>query len=305
MPALTVTAPAKINLALSVGPPDAAARGMHPVSTWMVTIDLVDEMHLQRLPAGTLSRYAILWHPDARQRSEIDWSITSDLAVRAHLLLEKHTGDHFPVQMRLEKRIPVGGGLGGGSSDAAAMLRGINALFELDLGIESLESLAAELGSDVPFFVRGGSAVASGLGDQLDRHDSTPEMHAALVMPALQCPTGAVYAAFDELPGAALRHDAVRALAGDGSVAPAPESLFNDLASHAVRIRPDLEDLHAQLCSVAERPACVSGSGSCMFVLCDDAMHAATLAEHIDRSLNVPACAVRAWQEDHDLVINT
>jgi len=278
---------------------------MHPVSTWMVTIDLADDLHLQRLPAGSLSRYAILWHADAQQRSEIDWSITSDLAVRAHLLLEQHIGEQLPVQMRLEKRIPVGGGLGGGSSDAAAMLRATNILFELDLKEKQLESIAAELGSDVPFFVRGGSAVASGFGDQLDRHDRTPDLHAVLVMPSQQCPTGAVYSAFDEPPGAALRHDAVHALAGDGSTPPAPESLFNDLASPAMRIRPDLEDVHAQLGKVAERPACISGSGSCMFIVCDDPMHAESLAEHIRRSLNIPACAVRSWQEDHDLVSNT
>ena len=117
--AIAVQAPAKLNLALSVGPPDQ--RGMHPICTWMVTISLCDDLLVTRLDEGRLSRYAILWHPDALRPLEIDWPVPRDLAVRAHLALEQHVGRPLPVQLKLDKRIPVGGGLGGGSSDAAAI----------------------------------------------------------------------------------------------------------------------------------------------------------------------------------------
>ena len=302
MSAVTVSAPAKINLALSVGPADEAAGGLHPISTWMVTIDLTDDLHLQRLPPGTLSRYAVFWHADARQRSEIDWPITSDLAVRAHLLLEEYTGRTLPVQMRLEKRVPVGGGLGGGSSDAAAMLRGVNALFELELSDAAMETLAAELGSDVSFFIRGGSAIVSGFGEILDRHDACPDTHGVLVMPDAQCSTGAVYQAVDRLGGATLRHEAVQKLAGDGSHPPQPDATFNDLTRPAISVTPHIETMLTQLTEIAQRPAALSGSGSCMFVLCDDPMHALALAEHAERGMRLPAIAVRTNQETHDFV---
>ena len=129
MPAsVRVAAPAKLNLALSVGPPNVDR--MHPISSWMVTVDLFDDLDVARLPDGSLSRYAIEWHPEARRRTPIDWSISKDLAVRAHLAIERLVGRPLPLQMRLRKRIPVGGGLGGGSSDAAAMIRAVDAIFD-------------------------------------------------------------------------------------------------------------------------------------------------------------------------------
>src|SRR5688572_1918801 len=158
---IKVLAPAKLNLALSVGPPAPELGGFHPIASWMMTVELFDELTLTRLEPGVLSRYAIVWHKDARRRSEINWSLTKDLAVRAHHALEKHIGrvGEFPVQMKLEKRIPVGGGMGGGSSDAAAMLRALNDLYELNLPREELAKVGATLGSDVPFLVHGGSAI--------------------------------------------------------------------------------------------------------------------------------------------------
>ena len=78
---LAIHAPAKLNLALSVGTPNA--QGMHPICSWMVTVNLFDDLLVTRLEDDRLSRYAILWHADAKRRSDINWSITRDLAVRA------------------------------------------------------------------------------------------------------------------------------------------------------------------------------------------------------------------------------
>ncbi|MHC4107813.1 MAG: 4-(cytidine 5'-diphospho)-2-C-methyl-D-erythritol kinase, partial [Planctomycetota bacterium] len=260
---ITIQTPAKLNLALSVGPADD--EGMHPICSWMVTIDLFDELEVTRLAPDRLSRYAILWHEDAKRRTEIDWSVTRDLAVRAHLSLENHVGRRLPVQMKLEKRIPVGGGLGGGSSNAGAMLRATNTLYDLGLSVDELCEIASGLGSDVPFFVRGGSAIVEGLGERIEPQTAVRSLHAVVVFPEVSCPTGQVYCMFDELESRALRPDAVRALVH--SLSPVqPDGVFNDLAAAAVRLAPSLESHLAQLSQLAERPAHVAGSGSSIFV---------------------------------------
>ncbi len=289
-PSVLALAPAKVNLALSVGPPGVDR--MHPIASWMVTVDLHDELLLTRLPEESLSRYAILWHEGARRRSDIDWSITKDLAVRAHLALQEHVGRPLPLQLKMQKRIPVGGGLGGGSSDAAAMLHGVNALYALGLDDDELASIASGLGSDVAFLVHGGSAIVEGLGERVERHDEVPDLHAVLAFPSVACPTGAVYGAFDrEAQTARVDAARVRSLARSR---PAPHDCFNDLAGPACAIAPSLRDDIEELSALAERPAHVSGSGSTIFVLCDDPLHAAALAEASIRRLDLPAVAVRS-----------
>lgn len=281
--------PAKVNLALSVGAP--RADGMHEIASWMVTAGFGDDLEVRRLLPGTPSRYAIEWAPDAHRKTDIDWPLAKDLAVRAHRALEARLGRELPVQMRLQKRIPVGGGLGGGSSNAGAMLRALDALFDLRLRAEYLELLAQSLGSDVPFLVRGGSAFVGGVGEVLEPHarDAMHETHLVLAFPEISCPTGAVYRAFD-----ALRADArvdparVRALA---RAAPRADDPFNDLADAACAVAPALAELRAQLASFAGQTVHVSGSGSTLFLVCDSAIHAETLAGAIAGRCDVPAVA--------------
>jgi 4-diphosphocytidyl-2-C-methyl-D-erythritol kinase len=287
-PTTNELAPAKLNLALSVGAPGVDR--MHPIASWMVTLDLCDELTLSRLEEGSLSRYAIVWHDDARKRSEIDWSITTDLAVRAHQALETASNRELPMQLLLKKRIPVGGGLGGGSSDAAAMLRATNRLFELGMSDEELVELATGLGSDVPFLVRGGSAIVEGLGERIEAHVRTPELDLVLVFPSAACPTGPVYAAFDTLGNATLRPDAVRALANGRLLPTAP---FNDLYEAAATVAPALREARASIETIADRAAHLSGSGSTFFVICDAAVHAEALARAIEDRLGLPAVATR------------
>jgi 4-diphosphocytidyl-2-C-methyl-D-erythritol kinase len=300
MPRVVKTlAPAKLNLALSVGPPlpvdDNEGRGgMHPICSWMVTVDLFDELLLTQLEHGRLSRYAILWHEEAKRRSDINWSISKDLAVRAHLALEQRVGRPLPLQMKLEKRIPVGGGLGGGSANAAAMLRGVNELFDLGLSIDDLQRIGATLGSDVPFLVQGGSAVVEGMGDELTPHPPPqPQMHAVIGFPNAICPTGRIYGLFDQqVKSPELQTHRVHALA-QSAIALSPDSLFNDLAPAAIAAAPALRDALDELSGLAERTAHVTGSGSSLFVICDNGMHAAALAEAVERQMEMPAVAVQ------------
>lgn len=287
---LLVQSPAKLNLALSVGQP--RGDGMHPICSWMISINLADDLLLTRLDDDRLSRYAILWHEEARRRSDINWSITKDLAVRAHLALEQHVGKRLPVQMKLEKRIPVGGGLGGGSANAAAMLRGINQLFALGLDISTLADIGASLGSDVPFMVAGGSAIVTGAGEEVEPLERNGTLHAVVVMPEVACPTGAVYAAFDELGCPSTDPSRVSSLMNSRTPAQLSESLFNDLTPAAMQVAPALREHLRELADLAERPAHVTGSGSTMFIVCDDELHAQALAQAIEARTPLAAVPV-------------
>jgi 4-diphosphocytidyl-2-C-methyl-D-erythritol kinase len=290
-------APAKVNLALSVGSPDAS--GMHPISSLMATCAFGDDLEVKRLLPDRFSRYSIDWHKEARRRTDIDWPIRKDLAVRAHLMLEARLGRELPVQLKLEKRIPVGGGLGGGSSNGAAMLRALDALFELNLRAEFLESISRELGSDVPFLVRGGHAIVEGTGETLERIDGT-DTHLVLVFPEISCPTGAVYRSFDALrPNAQLASSRVRALASERI---APHTPFNDLADAAYAVAPALVEARRSIESIAELPVHVSGSGSTLFVVCDSDIHAEALAGAIEMRAHLPAVATRTVPPKNELV---
>lgn len=263
-PVVVREARAKVNLALAVGPA-REGDGLHPISTWMAPIELADRLTVTRLEADRLSRYAILWHEEARRSTPIDWSITKDLAVRAHLLLEEAVGRALPVQLKLEKRVPVGGGLGGGSADAAAMLMAVRALYGLELDDAALRSIGARLGSDVPFFVGEGPAIVEGVGEAVERVPAVAG-DVVLLFPEFGCATGSVYRAFDEMVGHGLRAEAVRSLARSGGLDGG--SLFNDLAAAAERVEPRLAALRARAAEVAGLPVHVTGSGSTLFAVC-------------------------------------
>lgn len=285
---LRVQAPAKLNLALSVGGPDAD--GMHPIAGWMATVGLHDDLDLVRLTHGYPSRYAIIWHEEARRRSEIDWSISRDLAARAHLALERAVGRALSIQARVEKRIPVGGGLGGGSADAAAMLHGLNHLFELGLSVDELATISEPLGSDVPFLVHGGSGLVSGLGERIERLAPPESLHAVLVLPETSCPTGPVYRRFDELqPDARVDEARVRAIAS-GPLA--PDAPFNDLADVACDLHPDLGEVRTRLAAELGMPIHVSGSGSTLFALVESDVTAGLIAEAVESRFSLPAIPV-------------
>ncbi len=269
----TRRAHAKLNLALSVGPPIPAGQpgaGYHPIASWMHAIDLADEVTARRLPPDERSMARVKWADDARRPSPIDWPIDQDLAFRAHAALEAEAGRRLPVELIVTKRIPVGGGLGGGSCDAAATLLVLNALFELRFPAEQLIRVGASLGSDVPFFIdpqnqTARPALVLGLGERIERLAPVAGApgEVLLLLPPFGCPTGAVYRAFDSLPGARLREADVRQLAAGGE----PDAaLFNDLTAAAERVEPRLRELRERAERVSGSPARMTGSGSTLFL---------------------------------------
>ncbi len=323
-----VLAPAKINLALSVGgpqPPGAPRPGFHAIASWMSCIDFCDEIRLERLGPDRVSEYRVAWAAEALKPTRIDWPLESDLAVRAHRLLESHAGRSLPVRLEVIKRIPVGAGLGGGSSDAAATLRGLNTLFGLALSEEQLVTLSSALGSDVAFFadpdpaaaIAGGPprpaayprpALVTGFGETIAR---VPHVPAAvlLVIPRFPCPTAGVYAAYDRLLAG---HDAVDASirsesrptmqAGEGLVRLMirsaveakridPSCCFNALTAPAVFLEPRVAAVIEAVTRAAGLQAHLTGSGSCVFLIGDEPGIAAAHAAVTHACLTDPALA--------------
>lgn len=172
---LRLRTPAKINWMLEVlgRRPD----GFHEVRTVLQTIDLSDSLDLE--PAAELTLEAT---------GEGLPPVEDDLTMRAARLLQERTGYQGGARIRLTKAIPVAAGLGGGSSDAAAALRGLTQLWNLDLPPERLSELAAELGSDVSFFLHGGTALSEGRGQRLTPLPDAPEAALLIVVPPIAIP---------------------------------------------------------------------------------------------------------------------
>jgi len=173
-------APAKLNLCLHVvGRRDD---GYHLLQSAMQLVDLCDELHFYQRPAGVIERVG----------DNADIPAESDLVVRAARLLATRYEVFDGVGIEIKKRIPVQGGLGGGSSDAATVLVALNELWRLGLKIEQLATLGLELGADVPIFVRGHSAWAEGVGEQLTPCDF-PEQVFLVLKPQTGVSTEAVF----------------------------------------------------------------------------------------------------------------
>ncbi|MBX3410449.1 MAG: hypothetical protein KF859_11255 [Phycisphaeraceae bacterium] len=272
---LSLAAHAKINLCLSVGGP-VPPRNFHPIASLFVCIDLHDTLTIEPLPGGSESIHEISWAPDAPRPTPIDWPREKDLAVRAHRALEALARRPLPVRMTLHKRIPVGGGLGGGSADAGAALIAIRDAFSLPFSHHDLRTIGAALGSDVPFFVDDHpgpprAAVVSGFGEEIERLNAPLAGDMLLAVPPFGCPTPAVYKAFDADPARiASAPDRARVVACAEALSRKDTplhmvDLFNDLGSPAEAVSPALAQLRAHLSTAYATMFHITGSGSCMF----------------------------------------
>lgn len=277
-PALVQPAFAKINLALGVAAPLPAGHpraGFHEIASWMAPLRLHDDVVIERCSPAERA-FSVEWAADAPRPTPIDWPHDRDLAFRAWRLLETETGVAMNCRITVRKRIPVGGGLGGGSSDAAACLLALSELFAPSTARERLRTLGATLGSDVPFFIDDGeatapprSAIVTGLGDTIERVP-TQVAAACLFIPPFGCPTGQVYRAFDALAGRDERKDAQTCRVRDLASSDAPlesRPLFNDLAAAAEAVAPELAGLRRRLAETLGVPVHVTGSGSCCFAI--------------------------------------
>jgi len=251
---MRIRALAKINLDLRVlnKRPD----GFHELRTIFQTISLSDtiDIEVQR----------------GRTRIEIDSDIPDNLIIRAaHLVLDAaKTSAH--IKFQLNKRIPMGGGLGGGSSDAAAVLLALPALLKKPIPLETLIQLATQLGSDVPFFLAGGAAAATGRGTELYPLPDLPSYPVLLVAPGIHVSTADAYRALNRESTIGL-HSSTRSTFQAvvwrvASRLPARQwESVNDFESVVFPLHPQLESIRGKLWSLGARPALMSGSGSTLF----------------------------------------
>lgn len=259
---------AKLNLTLAVL--GRRADGFHELESWAVPIALTDEL---RFEAADDFRLIIEPHAAAPLAND-----ASNLIHRAALALADAAGQAVRVRIRLVKGIPIGGGLGGGSSDAAATLSALNELWNLNWSIDQLAAIGATLGSDVAFFLTGGQAVMRGRGEVLARARGW-QGFAAVIVPPYGLSTTDVYRCH------ARRAEIARTDARSRSTASPWETrdigadrllpmLFNDLEAAAFEVEPRLAELHARLSRGGGRIVRMTGSGSCLFTLFDDESHA-------------------------------
>ncbi|MEW6118526.1 MAG: 4-(cytidine 5'-diphospho)-2-C-methyl-D-erythritol kinase [Pseudomonadota bacterium] len=241
---LSFPAPAKLNLFLHVV--GRRADGYHLLQSVFRLIDRADVVHIEPRDDGVI----------ARQGDVPGVTEAQDLTVRAARLLQTRAPDGAGVNIRLDKRVPMGGGLGGGSSDAATVLLALNRLWEVNLSRGELQSLALQLGADVPVFVFGRTAFAEGVGEILHAAAAAPAWYVVLT-PPVHVPTASVFAA-PELTRDTPPLKIAPFSAGMGR---------NDLEPVVVKRYPEVARHLAWLAQFGE--ARMTGSGACVFASFD------------------------------------
>ena len=266
---VTVRVPGKVNLYLAVG--DRRDDGYHELTTVFHAVSLLDEV--------TIRNSDMLSVEVTGEGAEVLPADERNLAWQAAEMMAQHVGRSPDVDIAIEKSIPVAGGMAGGSADAAAVLVGMNTLWEVGVPRRDLHTLAARLGSDVPFALHGGTALGTGRGEELATVLARTTFHWVLAFSASGLSTAAVFAEIDRLRGAGdppRLDDPERLLtalaAGDpDQLAPL---LGNDLQAAAVSLDPGLRRTLRAGIEAGALASIVSGSGPTCAFLCSTAASA-------------------------------
>jgi 4-diphosphocytidyl-2-C-methyl-D-erythritol kinase len=300
---LRIRVPAKINLHLAVGP--RHGDGYHDIVSVLQTVSLYDSLRL------TLHDAAQSAHPSNRGRMRVALTLdgdagtigvpadTDNLVLVAARRLMAHLGiggDHIVepengsaaeaegplTRLHLTKSIPVAAGMAGGSADAAAALVGLNRLWDAQLDPNELCRIAALVGSDVPFCVLGGTALATGTGTSVAQVLTRSRTHWVVGIDRAPLSTAEVYGAFDRLaPPSPSTPDLVLQALRAGEVDELASVLRNDLEPAAIALRPALADRREAMLAAGALAAMVSGSGPTMLGLARDESHARAVADAV------------------------
>lgn len=265
---MVLSAPAKLNLYLAVGAP--LPGGLHSVTTVLVALDLADRVTVAPAPA-----LALVCEPD------VGVSPPDNLGWRAAVAMGQAFRRSPDFAIRIEKRVPAGAGLAGGSADAAAVIGAIAAAWDVPRDDERLETVASALGADVPFAMRGGCGLYRGTGATFVRALRPPRAWFTIIKGPEPVSTAAAYAAFDRIvraPAPGPRHIA-DALALEDLPALCA-ALYNNMTAAAITLVPGVEDA---LAFMSKSDGCcgsaLCGSGSAVFGVFADEEHAVRVAE--------------------------
>ena len=278
---IVLKSPAKINLYLEVM--SRRENGYHDLKSVMAPVSIYDEIEMEKTASGVECE---IENDGLSNGSRLVLEKGDDnIAVKAAVLLREKTGCSAGVKIRLKKRIPVGGGLGGGSSNAAAVLTGLNELWKTGLSKENLVKLAFSLGSDVPGLTYGGQVCIEGLGDMVKPFCWNGQgLWVVIVNPGFSISTKDIYSRvsssltsegipFSSIASALESRDPMR-VAG---------SLRNDLQEIVFRKYPLVEMIAGDLKSAGALGVLLSGSGASIFGLAEDREHAVRVAEDVKR----------------------
>jgi 4-diphosphocytidyl-2-C-methyl-D-erythritol kinase len=268
---------AKVNLFLRVL--GKRVDGYHEVETILQVIRLGDDIQVQTTNTGRVE-IVMEWVDGGRGVLPTeDENLITLAAGRLIALWASHDG----IKVRVRKRIPIGAGLGGGSGNAAGALVVLSELWAMGLERDRLKELAAEVGSDVPYCIEGGTALATARGENLTPLPSPETMWFVLGITDEPLLTRDVYDAWDELPAAEEVSSAVMTMAlGAGDAEEVASLLHNDLEPAVFRLKPELEKKKELLIDGGALGACLSGSGPTMYGLASDEEHARRIASQVE-----------------------
>ena len=253
---LYVKAPAKINLTLDVlnKRPD----GYHEVEMIMTTVDLADRIGLELREDDAIHIYSSNNFVPNDHRN---------LAYQAAAILKERFKIREGVNITIDKQVPIAAGLAGGSSDAAATLKGLNNLWNLQLTLDEIAEIGSEIGSDVPYCVYGGTAIARGRGEKIERIEAPPNCWVVLAKPSIGVSTGSVYGGLQldsiEHPDTQRMRDAI----ANGSYEEMCASLGNVLESVTLKLHPEVSSIKEQMKRFGADAVLMSGSGPTVFGL--------------------------------------
>jgi 4-diphosphocytidyl-2-C-methyl-D-erythritol kinase len=281
---ITLPAFAKINLALRVL--GRRADGYHEISTVFQTVTLHDNLTFETMP------------DDRLELACSDHDIPTDesnLVLRAAHVLRERFGSRRGARIELEKMVPAGGGLGGGSSDAAVTLIALAHLWEIQTSVRELSDIGARLGADVPFFLTGGTALGTGTGADIRPLEDVTKMHLVVITPGVRVSTAEGYRALGA--PALTKTDTVVNLFVSRTEADFSDSLCdvmsNDFEAVMVRLHPEIGRARDALMKAGARRAMLSGSGSSVFGVFDSKGEAGRARESLKGEVGwqVFACA--------------
>jgi 4-diphosphocytidyl-2-C-methyl-D-erythritol kinase len=296
---MRLLAPAKINLHLRVGPVEST--GFHPLMSWFCAVGLFDTLtfHQSTVSVEPANAVSLTCDDPALLCDQTNLIIRAANAIQDEIVRSTPGQSVAPPRIdrfavRLKKRIPSGGGLGGGSSDAARTLLGLNRLWKLDWPVSRLARLSAALGSDVPFFLFGPSSVCTGRGEIVHPIARPRPRWVVLILPGYAISTPAVYRKFDEMrlgDRDAIERQPDWKQWADLSAGPLLSRLVNDLEPPAMALCPELAKLRSDIEASIARPVRMSGSGSSLFTLFDENDEALSAAARIEEQYQVRTLA--------------